>query len=258
MNKKEWLLNFVIFLPIFFVFFKPNTITNYDMLNTICNGLASLVTFIATIQFLKDFKKYKFAKIVLAYILILFVATLINGNDIVFFLKTYLTLWGIILLTEDAINKNYKKYFYYFNFFITIMLAFNLITLLFPDTFDIWGDRTSFLGYDNTCLPFVALGNIVVMATTYLINKKFTFQTYFVSFITIITCFLEESASAKIVACLTIGFYIIWFLKILNLKSFNKIFNYKTYLAISIILFLGIVVFHIIFPRRLRVIRICF
>lgn len=244
MGKKNWLIALLIFLLIFFVFFKPNTITNYDTFNTVCNAIVSLITVFATIVFIKSPKKYPFSIIVLIYLIVLFIATLINGNNITFFFKTYLVLWGIMLLTENAIHNDYKKYFYFFNCFVTIMLIINIITLLFPNTFDIWGDRTSFLGYDNTCLPFIVLGNIVVMATTYLIHKKFTFQTYFVSIITIVTCFLVQSSNAKIMAFSLMAFYIIWFFRIINTKFFNKVFNYKTYLFISVLLFFGIVVFH--------------
>lgn len=243
MNKRQLeLINFLIYMLIFFSIFKPNL---PSFINMFCNVIASIASLIAGISYFIKFKKYPFSSIFLLYMLVLLFTTIINGNSIIFFFKTYLSMWCIIILTERAINNNYKSYFKYLNIFIFIMVFINLITILFPSIYSLSSYRISFLGYDNSFLPFVAMGNVVVIAINYLFHQKITIQTYIISILSLITLFIEESSNAKVAAYLLITLYLLLFFHIISNKTFNKFFNYKTYLALSIILVFFIVIYHI-------------
>ena len=96
----------------------------------IINLLAAIFTFLISYIYIKNPKKYPFSSMCLGYFLILFISTLINNGSIVFYLKTYITIWGSILLGEILIRRNPKIYLKNLVVFLEFMLGINLLSLL--------------------------------------------------------------------------------------------------------------------------------
>lgn len=208
-----------------------------------------IASFISGYIFFSNIKEFKFTRSVSLFFAVLLLPTILynlNLTNIIFFVKTYLSIWTIVVLTEYAfVSKREMTFLKTVNTLILSLLVPNLIFILFFGA-NYLSNRSAFLGYDNTVLPFILFG----AATPYLAvektkHKSLTILTYLNVILVIINCLIVESSNAKIAAVMLLAMMALKLLGVFKKKTFNKYFNLKTYTILSIIMFTAIVIFRL-------------
>lgn len=192
-------------------------------------------------------KKLKFSTYLGTYMLALLIPTILYNSsleNLFFFAKTYISIWALVVFGElEILNGHKKRLLYSISFFSILMTSLNIVFILSFGK-DYLGDRSAFLGYDNTTLPFILFGSVIAIATPFILEKKHLSALSLTSFIAIVAnCLLVESSNAKIAAIMLIVFFALELFHIWDIPKLSKYLNLKIYLLLSIVAFLAIVVF---------------
>ncbi len=245
--SRESILQGIVYQVLLLSCLRPEYITQNTVIDFTLRGALLFFFAYATIKFLHNIKAHKFSSIVLLLIIALLIPTLIYHPDsegLFFFAKTYLSTWTVVVLgEEEIINGRLRRFLYSINLFTIGMTVINLLFILhFGPNY--LGNRSSFLGYDNTTLPFIFFGSIIAIATPYLLGQQHLNKTSLLAALAIITnCLAIESSNAKIAGVMLIAYLFLDILGFWNKKYVSVVFNLKTYILFSLIAFLAIVIF---------------
>ena len=250
MNNKinSFLFNSEITIFIFFcVFFKADYLSNFPTLNLIFNFLTLSISLMVYFIYLiyQKFNKIKVDKmdlLISIYFIIIGFSTIINHQDVIYFLFKIIPYITIYLYTKLCIYNNPKKYLSVFNKNFIITTLINFISVILTNNRDI--NRVFFLGYDNSFTPYIVFGCFIQLIYYIKYYKELSTIEKFNIKISILfnisTCLMVRSASCKIGMALFVLSYIL--LKVLKIKNI-KIFNYNFFFTFSVLLFLFIVIF---------------
>ena len=134
-------------------------------------------------------KKLKFSTYLGTYMLALLIPTILYNSsleNLFFFAKTYISIWALVVFGElEILNGHKKRLLYSISFFSILMTSLNIVFILSFGK-DYLGDRSAFLGYDNTTLPFILFGSVIAIATPFILEKKHLSALSLTSFIAIV------------------------------------------------------------------------
>lgn len=241
-NLKEILIRYE--WIIYFILFKPGIINSYELLNNIFNALMIILTAFFTYYYIFYIrKKNKIFLLLLIYFFTLLLSTIIKNTDIMYFLKTYLPYLGVCTYTLIIVDFSKKVAINKLSNFLISINTINLISIfIMPHDKNSLSDRNFFLGYDNNFVPTIVLGCFIVIFNSYYKYNKFDKKSIFNIIITIITCIIIQSSTAKVCLILIILHLICIKCKY---KVLKKVLNSITSFIVSNILVISIVILRI-------------
>lgn len=239
----------VIFI-IFFVFLTPYSFITTNTTETIFNVLNILFSVFFIIIYLINRKINKILFPLIGYYLILLASTIINDSGLIYYLYKVLIIFGFITFV-DLLFSNNDNFFKTFTFYITIFNIINFISILINPNrnINISINRIYFLGYDNDFNLVLTMSCYILLIYHYKLKNrkdekynKAKYIFYINYIIAIISAFLVQSATFKISMLMFLFCYIFFFAT--NFLP-RKIFNYKVYLTLAYIIFIGLAFFNI-------------
>lgn len=244
-NLKKIVLNNKIFIFLaFFIFLKPLSVYYVDFLNKICNIIMFIFIALIGIVYIKEvLTTKKISKIQIyigSYMVMLLISTIIGTKDFSFFFKVYVKWLAISIYVEMLIKNDLKKFLDTIRVYIFTITTLNFASIIiWPNGF-IQPDGVSiyFLGNDNTSTINLVLGALLMIFGDYYKEKKMSVITIFDIVMVTASYLITWSATGIVAVVIMVAFIIFLYKK----NKFYKIFNSKTYLAISIILFIIIVI----------------
>ncbi len=248
---KSWLIG--IFLQItLFASIRPQFFNGIPGINGLYLFILLASTLLALAIYLRNIRLFKFAHAVSLYYLAFLLPTILYSlslDTFGFFVKTYAPIWAIVIFAEYyIIQKKGTKLLKRISALTLILVIINIISII-TNTLGATNPRNSFLGYDNTVLPFILFGALVAYVSPYLVeeNKKESFKWLSrANLIAIfINCAIVESANAKIAIIMIAIMVALDLAHIYQNNHFKKLLNLKIYTIISIIIFFAIVVFRL-------------
>ena len=238
----------ILIILCFVSFLKPLSLYYVGPLNSLYNiwmALTGLI--ICFIYFRRYILKNKISglqKVIILYILIIFISTLLGTGNISSFLKTYLKWLSISFFTEMLIKENLNGFLNCFSKIIFSYILINFITfLIFPNGIVNMDGMTPvfFLGNDNTTTLTLVLGTLFIIIRSFYFNKKLDFLSI-LSTILVTFMYIKNWSVTSLISMFILIFFLIFLYK-KNIKT--SIFNYKNYIILGIILFLLIVIFRV-------------
>lgn len=246
MGKLEKIKNIITSYPIMLIAFltllKPEVVYDNKIIN-LCFNLVDIS--LGVIVLLVAYKYILKSKITLIFILeiaILMLSTIINNNNIWYMLKFYTPFIILFFYMEFLIANNKSKKMLNSICIITgLYCIINFISVLMNSNIGSTTvqDRMYFLGYDNSMANILIMSAFIFILTSYLKFDKIKFEYILAILMIFGTCFMVRSATAKVGVVMVILFLLLMYKK----NKLTKIFNYNSYLIITVILFLFIVVF---------------
>lgn len=251
MSIKSILLKTSIFLTLFSCL-RPSYFNDFQNIDLIYSSIL-IVAFLTTfLLYIKNINSCKFTNVVSLFFIALLIPTIIYDltiANILFFIKTYLSIWTVTAISELCfLKKQQENFFESVSIFTLIMTVANVIFILVYGP-DYLGNRTAFLGYDNTVLPFILFGALIAYIAPIYISENHHIKFKILSILNILaisaSCLLVGSANAKIAVTMIALLLILNKFHILENKKISKYLNLRTYVIISVIIFFAIVVFRL-------------
>ncbi|GEB93260.1 O-antigen ligase family protein [Streptococcus thermophilus] len=233
-------LYFIILIP----FFKTDFLARFSHISQFFNltKFASIIFIFLTIYKNKYISKKM--QVLILFSLTIIVPTFIYSGDNSAVFNYFLSFWCLSYLV-DTLNKNRKflgTLLFIFEMYIYINFATMLIypngmystgTLLTGIAYQNW-----FLGFKNILICYFLPAYIVSYLYMNITGKKL--RTIILSIIIFISTFIAGSATTLIGLSILLIFSIFSFL-----QRQYKIFNFKNYIIVTIVMFFGIVIFRL-------------
>lgn len=227
-------------------FFEPTYVSyNLNMIHKIYICWQIINALIALIVYLKNNKLSKWLFLLIMYELIIILTTFINNAEISVAITDAIKLIAICSIIEYGLKTDAKSIVIALLIILLSLITLNLITILvYPEGMyknEISTMRNNWLlGNDNVHIRFFLPTIIISIIYYYIIGKNKKTITVFTILICTISVFIRFSATTVVGYVLFIA-YLLFFKFLKN----NKIFNFKTYSIIYIILFISIVVIRV-------------
>lgn len=238
--EKFILENKAIMFIILFILLKPGVINQIPFMNTIFNSIMIFIVILIIGLYLYRGKYSGLNILLLCFFLILGFSTFINHNYIFYFLKIYLPIIGLVLYGQMCIESNKNNFLNILSLLFSTLIILNVISLIFP--LNIFGDRMSFLGYDNNATSIIILGFLFILLRYKDSQKKWNLEIVVNIICLLLTIILIESATCKFMIVILILFFLLIYKRNLPINKFLKT---KYIYAIFIFLFFAIVIFRL-------------
>lgn len=242
MLNNKWILFFA-----FFILLKPLSFYYFNILNQICNilmfGIIAVIGVIYISKIIKDKKIPNIQIYIIAFMMSLFISTILGTKDFSFFFKVYVKWFAISIYVEMLIKNDLKFFLKTFSIYIFSIILINFASIvLFPNGFmQANGVSIYFLGNDNTSTINLILGTLFIILKDYFFYKKMS-KISVISILAVTISYIITWSATGIVAVVMMLAFLIFLYK---RNKWTKIFNIKTYIAIAIVIFLAIVVFRL-------------
>lgn len=236
------ILYFLILLP----FFKPPYFgVTLQSINQIYNVAQIISAFIVSFLVIRQKKLSKLSIYIIIFEVIIIVSTIINDGSLKSCILDAIQTIVLCMLVDYGIKYNKKALLKGLLLIFELLITINLITIiLYPNGMyinPISGYKENwFLGFDNSHIVYIMLGITISVIYSYIYYKKLTFRTYYLVFISIITIIIRWTATGVV----GIGLLFIYLILRAIINKF-KFFNIKNYSLITLISFLGIVIFRV-------------
>ena len=241
-NTLYTILYFILLLP----FFKPPYFGATSQFISKIYNVAQIISALVTLILV--FKKKKITKLIMYIILFEFIivlSTIINDGSLKNCILDAVQTIILCMLVDYGIKYNKKSLLKGLLLIFELLITINLITIfLYPGGMyinPISGYKENwFLGFDNSHIVYIMLGITISVIYSYIYSKKLTFRTYYLIVISIITIIVRWTATGVV----GIGLLFIYLISRSLVNKF-KFFNIKNYSLITLISFLGIVIFRV-------------
>lgn len=250
MKKLENLLkNKIVIFAIFLIFLTPYYFESIDIIKVVFESLSIVISIFFIIVYLINKRINKIFFPLMGYYLILLISTIINDSGLIYYLYKVLTIFGFIAYVDLLFDNN--CFFKPFVSYITIFNIINFISILISPNrnININVNRIYFLGYDNDFNLILTMACYILLIYHYKLKKekepkynKIRIVFYVNYIVTLISSFLVQSATFKISMLMFLFCYLFFFATNFLPKI---IFNYKVYLALAYIIFIGLVFFNV-------------
>lgn len=247
MNRR---LNYLLFNNSFIIFvflgiiFKVDYISNYQILNNAFNILIMLTFILVCFLYLLHKKYDKLDYLIVTYLIIIGVSTIINNQDIVYYVFKKIPFLTIYFYTKLCLKYDERKFLKSFSTYFVLTTFINFISILYTSDRSI--NRVFFLGYDNSYTPYIVFGCFIQLLYYMRFHdnmsalEKGILKLSFVY--NIVSCLIVRSATCKIGIILFLLSYILF--KVLKIKD-TKLLSYKMFYLLSIFIFFFIVIFRL-------------
>ncbi len=243
-NKKNIMLTLFYILMLFSYFQFDSLNYLYTSLLPIYKMFHYISFFIIVLLFLKNKTMSKIIIYVLIYLFILFISSIINGQQFSQILNYMMMVMSFCLITDYGIKNNTKEYLYAISIFLNFMVIINFITiLLYPNGMYINSTlykQNWIFGYKNAhilyLLPCVAVNAIRSLKYKGHLDYKF-YLIFFISFLSIVIV----NSSTGIVGLSIILIYLV-FKKLLD--KVNLVNSYSS-MGLYLLSFISIMILKI-------------
>lgn len=245
-RKTDFKFSLLILLLIIPFFELPLLSIHYPIINSIFKYGKLLSFLLIVIIYILSKKPSKIIIGICCYILTLIISTIINNGDYNYLLSIGIGIISLSLIFEFGIaskkrNVFFKTVIYYILFLLTVNL---ILMILYPNgmykAIDTNYTENWLLGYKNSLILYIYPCLLCSFLYSYLNNDKLNILSIVVYIICLISSYIAAT-STTLFGLLLIGFYIMFS------RSFvkRKILCIKNYVKIYIILYLGIIIFHV-------------
>ena len=250
MKKLENVLkNKIVIFIIFLIFLTPYYFETIEIVKVIFDILNIVTSIFFIIMYLINKKINKIFFPLMGYYFILLISTIINYSGLIYYSYKVLTIFGFIAFV-DLLFEN-DSFFKPFISYITIFNIINFISILISPNrnININVNRIYFLGYDNDFNLILTMACYILLIYHYKLKKekgpkynKIRIIFYINYVVAFISAFFVQSATFKISMLMFLFCYFFFFA-----TSFlpRIVFNYKVYLTLAYIIFIGLVFFNV-------------
>ncbi len=240
--------NQITIILIYLSFFKPLILYYMRPINAIYNAIMAFagitILLFYVIEYIGNKEKSRLQISLLIYILALTLSTIVGSKDFSTLFKTYIKWLAISMYTELLIKNNLKGLLNGLSGIIYSYITINVATSLIfkngifnPDGLT----PVYFLGNDNTTTIMLVLGVLFIWIRSIYFKNKLDFLSI-TSMIMVLLLYIKDWSVTAMIGASFLVFYLVFLYK-RNKKA--KIFNYRNYMILGLILFVLVVIFRI-------------